>query len=113
MKSVGQIAIKEAEKVKNNPYWLDKSKELITQANVAIAAAEAAARSNYRPSSRSRSRNYSNTYSNPTPPVYIPAPPPKPPIPPSTNPIKPSPTKSNRRSIVCLNKHSPMPKCRK
>lgn len=106
-----QDAINEAKKVKNNPYWLDQSKELITQAETAIAAAEAAARNTYRSPSRPSYRSNPKTYSPPVNPI-------NPVIPPSTS-ITPTessnstePNEPDRTPIVCLNKNSRNPKCR-
>ena len=107
-----QDAINEAKKVKNNPYWLDQSKELITQAETAIAA-EAAARKTYRSPSRPRYRSNPKTYyppATPINPVITPSPLPNPE--PTESSDSTEPNEPDRTPIVCLNKNSRNPKCR-
>ena len=103
-----QDAINEAKKVKDNPYWLDQSKEIITQADEAIAA-EAAAKNTYPSPSRPSYRSNPKTYSPPVTPI-------NPIIPPSPSPTESSnstePSEPDRTPIVCLNKNSRNPKCR-
>ena len=111
-----QDAINEAKKIENNPnnrYWLDQSDEIIKKANAAIAAAEAAARNPYRSPSRSSYGSNSNTNSSsvtPINPVIPPSPLPSPVPTESSNSTEPN--EPDRLPAVCLNKHSPIPKCR-
>ncbi|MEM8723526.1 MAG: serine/threonine-protein kinase [Cyanobacteria bacterium P01_G01_bin.39] len=105
-----QDAISEAKKVKDNPYWLKQSKELIKQAESAIAS-QSVPRKTYNPRTttkvRTRTTPRTNTYSRPAP------------LPPRRTafPTTPAPQSDSKRSgsksVVCLNKNSRIPKCRK
>ena len=104
-------AIDEAKKIKNNKFMSKQSQEIIKKAEAEIAAQvyranlrKSPSRSGSRSNSYSRTTPRSNTYRSPSP---------LPPLP--SSPIS-SPTTnssdSKKTSIVCLNKNSPIPRCR-
>lgn len=117
-----QDAINEAKKVKDNDFWQQKSQEIIKQAEAEIAAAQTtilktdnSSSNSVAPSNTTSSSSSSIQPSSLTYPRYRPIPPSSSTLP-HYDSIPPSISTSSSPSsnrILCLNKHSHIPKCMK